>query len=248
MRTILVCVLVVIVMASVVLGDEPAESGAALADVYGAFAPLAVLHRSYADYLFYGSDVVIPDTLASACDATGFLLAIFHLDLAIQTGSAAASTAPWLARLRADLAMFCDRHSQNLVAIAELESPDIDLLKEASDLGLFAEIYRLQGGLQNVFEVYLDGLSDEEDTWTFAVAFSLRTLLMQSAIARIEQDLIAILYGSKEATEPPSFVDEGTAEAIVHLVAVVDIPLDETGLEQALSLAQTLFEVVIGKP
>jgi hypothetical protein len=245
MRTIVVCVLAATVMANVVFGSEPAEVGSAFADVYGVFAPLAVLHRSYADYLFYGSDVVIPATLASACDETGYLLATLHLNLLTQTGAAVVATMPWLARLRANLAIFCDSHSQILTSITAVESPGIAVLKEASDLGLFAEIYRLQGGLQSTFEAYLEGLSDEESTWTFGVAFSLRTLLGQLALESVEPELRAILYGAEEATSPPAFVPESVSDAIKHLIAFVDVHLDATNLEEVRFLAHTIYEYVV---
>lgn len=247
MKAIIGCVLAVAMMASVVFAGVPARSGSAFADLYGAFAPLAVLHRSYADYLFYGADVVIPDTLASACNETGYLLATLHLDLLTQTGAEVVATMPWLARLRADLAIFCDSHSQILTSITAMESVEIDLLKEASDLGLFSDIYSLQRGLQNAFEAYLEGLVDEQGTWRFAVAFSLRTLLRQSALERIEPDLRAILYGAEEAVGPPTFVPDDIADAIENLIAAVNVPLDATSLEEAQLLAQTIYEYVMGE-
>lgn len=241
-----VCVLAVVVLAGVVFGSEPAKSGSAFADVYGAFAPLAVLHRSYADYLFYGTDVVIPDTLASACDETGYLLATLHFDLLVQTGAEIVAAMPWLTRLRADLAVFCDRHSQILPPIAAGDSPDMDMLKEASDLGLFSDIYRLQGGLQSVFEAYLEGLIDEQGIWNFSVAFSLRTLLRQlPPEARIEPGLRAILYGSDDAVGPPPFVSEVIGDAIEHLVALIDIDLDMASKEEVQFLAQAIYEYVV---
>jgi hypothetical protein len=241
------CVLVVVVLACAVCGSESAKLGSAFADVYGAFAPLAVLHRSYADYLFYGTDVSIPDALASACDETGYLLATLHLDLLVQTGTAVAATMPWLARLRADLAVFCDSHSQALSSISAVDSPDIEGLKEASDLGVFSDIYRLQGGLQVTFEAYLDGLSDMQDTWGFAVGFSLRTLLAQSAPERIEPSLSVILYGSEDAEGPPSFVPADVADAIEHLITFVSLPLEGTDLEEAQLLAQFIYEYVVNE-
>lgn len=248
MKAIMGCFLAAVMMACVVFGGEPAELGSAFADVYEAFAPLAVLHRSYADYLFYGTDVAIPDALALACDETGYLLATLHLDLLTQTGTEVVSTMPWLARLRADLAVFCDSHSQVLNSISALDAPDIEMLKEASELGVFSDIYRLQGGLQAAFEAYLDGLSEEQDTWEFAVAFSLRTLLGQSVLGTIEPSLRDILYGSEEAVLPPAFVPKDIAVAIEQLIAFVDVPLDGVSLEEVQLLAQFIYEYVVEKP
>ena len=241
-------VLVVVLLSCIGYGDEPAETGSAFADVYGAFAPLSVLHRSYADYLFYGTDVAIPESLDEACDETGYLLATLYLDLIVQTGPEIVGTMPRLARLRADLALFCESYSQVLITLTSLESPDLAVLKEASTLGVFSDIYHLQGGLQSAFEAYLDGLIDEQGIWAFGVAFSLRTLLTQTDLASIDTGLRAILYGSEDAALPPSFVSDEIASAIERLVTFADRPLDKTNLDEVRYLAQLIYDSVVGQP
>jgi len=231
-----------------VYGLESADFGSAFADVYGAFAPLSVIHRSYADYLFYGTEVAIPSNLDVACDDTGYLLATLHLDLLIQTGAAVVAVMPRLARLRADLAVFCDSHSQILAIIAALDASDLSALKQASELGVFSDIYRLQGELQSVFEAYLDGLSDEQDIWRFGVAFSLRTLLAQDALEEIEHNLLAILYGSEDAVSPPAFVPVEITSVIEQLAVFIDIALDESGEDEVRRLAQIIYGYAIECP
>ena len=222
--------------------------GGAFADVYGAFAPLGVLHRSYADFLFYGTNVVIPDDLAFACEQTGYLLAMLHIDLLTQTGSQVANTIPRLARLRADLAVFYDVHSGQLASISLMDAPDLVILKQASKLGLFSGIYELQQGLQFVFEAYLDGSADKQSTWEFAVAFALKTILDQEDLRKLETSLRDILYGSEGAMLPPTFVPQDIASAIARLVEFVEIPLTVSGVEEIRMLAQLIYDYVVGDP
>ena len=229
-------------------GGEPADFGSAFGDVYGAFAPLSLIHRSYVDYLFYGRNVSIPDDLDTACDETGYLLATLYLDLLIQTGTEVVAVLPRLARLRADLAVFCDSHSQGLAIISALELPDLAVLKEASVLGMFSDIYHLQGGLQSVFEAYLDGLNDQQDIWRFGVAFSLKTLLAQAILDEIEPGLRAILYGSEDAVLPPAFVPEDISAVIEQLAAHIDVPLDGAGLDEVRRLALLIYDYVVEQP
>lgn len=239
---------VAMMFACCVYGGEPAELGSSFADVYGAFAPLSVLHRSYADYLFYGTDVAVPENLAMACDETGYLLATLHLDLLAQTGGEVVSVMPRLARLRVDLAVFCASYAQILTTLSTPEVPDLAVVKEASELGMFSEIYHLQGGLQSVFEAYLDSISDEQDIWEFGVAFSLRTLLTQAVLDRIEPGLRAILHGSEDAVLPPPFVPEEIASVIEKLTMLVDVPLDGTRSDEARHLALLIYEFVMERP
>jgi len=247
MRTLVLCGLLVILLATVVFGEQPAGIGSAFADVYGAFAPLGILHRSYSDFLFYGSDVMIPANLASACEQTGYQLALLHIELLTQTEAQVVDTIPRLTRLRADLAAFCDAQSGMLDDISQMNSPDIDILKGASELRLFSDIYGLQQGLQFTFEAYLDGLENEQETWIFAVAFALRTLLKQAELERIEANLRDILYGSEVATAPPAFVPADVARAIVQLIEFIDVPLEASMVDESRELAQFIYDYVVGE-
>lgn len=243
----MLCGLLAALLSTAVLGGQPAQIGSAFADVYGAFAPLGVLHRSYADFLFYGTEVVIPDDLASSCEETGFLLALLHIDLLSQTGSQVTVTIPRLARLRADLAAFCDVHSETLMGISLMDPPDLVILRQASETGLFSDIYGLQQGLQFAFEAYLDGLEDQQGTWEFAVAFALKTLLNQEDLGKIEESLRDILYGSEEAALPPAFVPQDIKGTIARLVEFIEIPLEASMVDEIRTHAQLIYDYVVGE-
>jgi len=230
------------------LAGQPARMGSAFATVYDAFAPLGVLHRSYADFLFYGTDVVVPDDLDSACEETGYLLALLHIDLLVQTGPQAVAVTPRLARLRADVAIFCDRFSGTLTDILYTNPPDPTMLKVAGELGLFSDIYGLQQGLQSTFEAYLDGFCDEQAMWEFAVAFALRTLLDQEELRMLEPSLRDILYGSTEALFPPAFVPQDVASAIVRLVEFIGVPLEAAMIDEIRACSQLIYEYVLDEP
>lgn len=248
MRAIILCGLAITLLAFAMLGGQPAQMGSAFADVYGAFAPLAVLHRVYADFLFYGTDIVIPDSLATACEETGYLLALLHIDMLTQTGSQVANTMPRLARLRADLAAFCDVHSETLVGISLMNPPDLDVMKGASERGVFSDIYGLQQGLQFVFEAYLDGSANEQSTWKFAIAFALKTTLDQEDLRKLEASLRDILYGSEDATLPPAFLPQDIADAITRLIEFVEVPLEASMVIEVHMLAQRIYDYVIRGP
>jgi hypothetical protein len=239
---------VIIVLTSNILGGQPAQVGSAFSDIYAAAAPLLALHRSYADFLFYGTDVPIPDGLDLACEETGRQLANLHIDLLTQTGSQVVNTLLRLARLRADLAAFCDIHSEDLTAITRMDQSDPDLLESVSDAGLFSDIYEFQLELQLFFEAAFGSYLDPQAAWEFAVAFALNTLLGQGELlSRIEGDLEDILYGSEEAIQPPEFVPEEIAAAIVQLVQYIGVPLDESMMNEVRVLAQVIFNHVLGE-
>jgi len=247
MRTIVFCGLLATLLTTAVLGGQPAQVGSAFADVYEAFAPLGILHRSYADFLFYGSDIVIPDNLVSACEETGYLLALLHIDLLTQTGPHVTETIPRLARLRAELAIFCDTHSGTVEGISLMDPPDVAILKQASELGLFSDIYGLQQGMQFAFEAYLDGLTDEQKTWEFAVAFALKTLLNQEELGKVEGSLRDILYGSEDAAFPPAFVPQDVVVIIARLVEFIKVPLESSVVDEIRTHAQLIYDYVVGE-
>jgi hypothetical protein len=248
MKLIVAGIVLFAVVAVPVLGSQTAQAGSGFADVYGAFAPLGVIHRSYGDYLFYGTEVTIPDGLGSACDDCAYQAALLQVDLYAQTGSYVAMTRPRLAKFRADLADFCSRYSATLEILSATQPADLDALKQASDDGLFVEIYDLQQELQSVFETYLDGIDDEQAKWSFAAAFTLRTLLMQQAPETIDASLRDILYGSADATEPPAFVPEDTAAAIEELLTYIGVSLDPAAVDKTHDLARIIYEYVMNEP
>ncbi len=237
--------LLVFLISAGVLGGEPGFVGSAFADVYDGFAPLMVLHRAYADYLFYGTEFDLPEALDIACDTAGYALAMLQVHLVTQTGSEGLAAAPWIARVRADLALFCERHAQILAAASVWETPDIEALALASDDGFFSDIYALQGGLQSAFEGYLNALVHAQDTWEFGVSFSLRTLLAFSAVEQVDVTLRAILHGGEQAMQPPASVPEDIALAIEQLLAFSGIPLQDEEREHVRQLAHLIYRYVM---
>jgi hypothetical protein len=247
MRAMSAAILLVFTMTLCGVCESPARVGSAFADIYDAFAPLSVFHRSYADFLFYGSDVDVPSGISDACERTGILLGLLQIGLLEQTGSLTLDGLPRLARLRADLAIFCDRFSQTLGELDGQRPPDLQRLKEASGEGLFSGIYDLQLELQAVFERVLAEFTEEPDTWAFGVAFALRTLLNQMQWDTIHADLRSILYGSEEAMTPPSFLQAALVEDIQSLSVYIDVPLDDEAAAVARALAQRIYaEVMAG--
>ncbi len=237
--------LLLLVVAVPAVATPQARVGSGFSDIYSAFAPLGVLHRSYGDYLFYGSNVAIPDGLPSACESCAYEAALLQTELYTQTGSYVAMTQPRLARFRADLAAFCNRYEPTLEGLSQTGASDLEVLHKASEEGLFSTIYDLQQELQSVFEICLDSLREPEEKWSFAAAFSLRTLLKQEAPETISSSLRDILFGSPEATSPPGFVPEVETAAINKLLTYINVPLDETGIEDVHDLAQSVYTYVM---
>jgi hypothetical protein len=168
--------------------------------------------------------------------------------LTTQTNSYGIETLPQLVRFRSHLAGFCEIYNAWLVDIDAMSVLEVDRLKEASTAGLFSGIHDLQQELQAVFETALDVLPDPADRWAFGVAFSLRTLLMQEAWTVIDEDLRDILYGAEDAVSLPAFVDEELAIVIEDLMEFVGIPLDEDAATGARTLAQMVYDTVLGAP
>lgn len=245
---VVVTCFIVFLASCVALCSPLAQMGSGFAEAYGAFAPLVALHRIYADHLFYGSEISIPEGVASACDETGYQLALLHLELLSQTKSQVVATRPRLTRLRADLALCCEAHSQTLSDISLGVEVDVDVLKSASDEGLFSGIYALQQGLQLALETVLEEIGDEQGTWEFAVAFALKTVLDQQRLSQLDAGLQDILYGSDQADAPPAFVPQDVAQDIVRLAEFVDIPI-ALEMEGALrELIQSIYEYVLNVP
>lgn len=248
MRTLILFGCFVAMVGLSAIGSVPADTGRAFAEIYDAFAPFGVLYRTYADHLFYGNDVTIPSGVSDVCERLGTLLGLLQIDLATQTGSYGVETMSQLVRFRSRLAGFCEIYGVWLTDIDAMGVPDIDRLKEASAAGLFSEIHDLQADLQTVFETALDVLPDPADQWSFGVAFSLRTLLMQEHWAILDEDLRNILYGSEDASSLPAFVDETLAVTIEALTEFIGVPLDREASSTARALAQTVYDTVLHRP
>jgi hypothetical protein len=218
--------------------------GSRFADVYDAFAPLGLLHESYADYLFRGSGVTIPGGLAGACDRLSEAIGALGPLLPSEAGTQSASRIAWT-QLAIDVEAFCSLYCPTLGAIEASPEVDLELLEGAADARLFARIYDLNAALDGIFEETFDATADEESRWCFAVSFTVRSMIDRDRIARIDQDLIAVFYGATEATSAPFPVRSGVSEAMAGLVSLCGRDLDPSESEQARQWAAEIHEAFV---
>ncbi len=233
---------------AVACSGSPALLGSQFADAYAAFAPLYVLHRSYGEYLFNGTAVEIPADLEASCSRFSYELALFHVDYVVQTESATAGGLAYMARLRAESASFCDVYDGSIRAIAESDEVDYDVLSAVSDEGLFAEIKRMNDLMETALDEILAGMGEGIERWAFAVTFSLRTLLNQTEVERINTNLREILYADPEGIAAPFAVPTDVASAMGRLVELSGRELSETEVEDAVRSATVIYEHFVAGP
>lgn len=238
----------VLTLVSVVVIGSPALLGSRFADAYTAYAPLYVFHRSYAEYLFNGTEVEIPAELAASCDRFSYELALFHLDYVVQTESASAAGLAYLARLRAESTSFCDAYGGAIDAIAGLEGVDYEALGEASDQGLFAGIKRINDLMESTLDEILAGLGEGIERWAFAVTFSMRSFLNQTEVERIDANLREILYADPEGVAPPFAVPDEIAVSMETLLDLSDRELSDAEVVESFRAAAALYEYFVGEP
>jgi len=231
-----------------VFSESSVQMGVSFADAFTAFAPLGLLHRSYSDYLFQGTPVAIPNGAALACEATALKLGELHLNLLTQTSSSISLTMPIIASLRGVLAGFCSEWNLTLERWARAEPLDKELLAQASDDGLFAEIKALQDRMQGLLDAFLDGIEEDQALWAFGVAFAMQSMLAQDGIPQIDASIHDILYGASEATEPPTFVPPELADLLIGLAALGGRTLDDDESARAAELARAILDSLLSLP
>jgi len=229
-------------VAAVACSASPARLGSLYADVYGAFAPLYVLYRSYADHLFSGAPVRIPPSLESSCERYSYELAVFHVEYVQQTGSATVAGLARLVRLRVESSAFCDSYDEWIRTLADPKETDADLLSAASEEGLFSAIKQLNDSMGEALDEILAGLGDGIERWTFAVTFSVRALLRQTEVDRIDANLREILYADPNGTAPPFDVPAEIVDAMEQLVGLAGRDLSEAEAAEAYRLATAIYE------
>ena len=236
MRGIVAVFTLIIVLSSVAVSSPEAVLGSQFADLYSSFAPLYGLYRSYADYLFRGSSVAVPQGIVSSCDRLTAALYRISLDSLLKTPSEALS---FLASLRLDAAEFCLSYRLTLEEI-ERASPDglIPLLDRASDEGLFASINRLNRMLEETLSQVLASLGGDLERWRFGVVFAVRTIIDRDSIDRIDEDLRGIFYG--EGGSPPVELPEEVSAAMAGLISLSGRPLSGGEADQARYLAECI--------
>lgn len=222
-----------------------ARLGSIFADVYTAFAPLYALHDSYANYLFTGSEVIVPSGLDEACEELSQHLGKLHMGLIIQTDSQRVEAVTYLADLQGSVASFCATHQEQIVAIAAMEENDLTLFSQASERGLFAEIKELRTLLDEVFTLTLENLTEERDQWMFKAAFVIRTLINQEEIEQINVSLEQILLGSEETPAPPEDLPKEVLQGLHALVSFSGRKLTPQEQEEVVTLTRAIYAYLV---
>jgi hypothetical protein len=230
---------------SLACGAFEAELGARFADAYTVFAPLFLFHRSYADHLFLGTGVEIPIHLVESCQSFSYQLALLQIDLIEQTAPQMPETMNFVLRLRMEQAAYCDRHVSTLERIATVPEADRAMLEAASNSGLFAGILTLSDLLELALDAALTELEGDLGPWRFAVAFSMRGVLNQQPVERIDVNLSEILYGAEEATGPPLHVPDTVADAMAGLIELSGRGLTDEEAALAVGHARIVYRFII---
>ncbi len=243
-RLCLCCLIFLVVLAPGCLAS-PAHVGSAFADAYSAFAPLYALYRSYAEYLFHGSVVVVPLDLESACQSCSTRLENLQMTFIVQTDLPYTEEVGYVVRLRERVASFCENYREPITTIASAESIDLSFLARAAEDDLFASISDLNTLFEKTLNLTIENLEEANDRWMFSTAFATRTLMNQEAIVRIDAALEPILLGSEETSPPPANLPEEITHAIQSLAALTGHELSPQERAQADTLARSIHAFLI---
>jgi len=224
---------------------SPAHVGSAFADAYSAFAPLYALYRSYAEYLFRGSTVVVPLGLESACQSCSTRLENLQMTFLSQPESSHSEEVGYVVRLREKVASFCEAYRQPIAAIASAEAIDLSFLAQAAEDDLFSSISDLNTLFEKTLSLTIENIEEASDRWMFNTAFATRTLINQAAILRIDAALKSILLGSEEASPPPEHLPEEITTALQSLADLVGHELSPQEAEQAAALSRSIHAFLV---
>ena len=236
--------IILILLASVALAT-PAHLGSAFADAYSAFAPLYALYRSYAEYLFQGTAVVVPAGLEPACQSCSKNLETLQVTFIVQTDSQRLEEVGYLVRLRGKLSTFCESYRESIATIAVTEPIDLPFLDQAAEEDLFASISNLNTLFEELLNLTIENLKETHDRWAFNAAFATRTLLNQKTIERIDPALEPILLGSEETSPPPEHLPDKIAQALQSLVTLSGRDLSLQEQVTAGTLARTIHAFLV---
>ena len=244
-RLCLCCLIFLVVLAPGCFAS-PAHVGSALADAYSAFAPLYALYRSYAEYLFHGSAVVVPLGLESACQSCSTRLENLQMTFIVQTDSQRVEEVGYLVRLRGKLASFCENFHGPIAAIAVADPIDVSLLDQAAEENLFASISKLNELFEKLLNLTIKNLEETHDRWAFNTAFATRTLMNQETIEWIDAALEPILLGSEETSPPPQEnLPEEIMKALQSLAALSGRDLSSQEQMEAGALARSIHAFLV---
>ena len=238
--------LVGLCLMAVACAGSPASLGSQFADAYAAFAPLYAVYRAYAEYLFSGTAVEVPGGLVDSCERFSYELARFHVDYVLQTESATAGGLGYVIRLRAESSAFCGTYEETIGSVISTRG-DEEVLEAASDEGFFAEIKGLNDLMEAALDEILAGMGEGVERWAFAVAFSIRTVLNQPEIVRIDPNLREILYADAEGTAPPFQVPAEIGTAMERLLDLAGRELTEEEGRAAAQSAGAIYEYFIAQ-
>lgn len=265
-RLCLCCLVFLVVFAPGCIAS-PAHVGSAFADAYSAFAPLYTLYRSYAEYLFRGSAVVVPPGLESACQSCSTRLDSLQMTFIVQTDSPYTEEVGYVVRLRERVTSFCENYREPITAIASAESIDLSFLAQADEDDLFASISDLNTLFDKTLNLTIENLEEASDRWMFNTAFATRTLMNQEKIERIHFSLELTLltsslpeHRSKEIMEalqffsvlndrelpaPPENLPEEIMKALQSLAALTGRELSPQERAQAGTLARSIHAFLV---
>lgn len=224
--------------------SSPASVGLDFADSYSAFAPLYTLYKSYANFLFAGTQIVIPPDLGGACSQFRDDLSALQVEIITQTDSQRIEQVTRIAHLRQTTGTFCQRYHDTISVIASLAVADLDTFKQAADGGLFAAISDENKELEGLFSSMLDTYTGSEQ-WKFAVAFSMRTVLKQRDLVKLDSNLREILLGPKDHPYEAGIVPPAILSQARELAALAGISLDDTERQRAISLTREIYDYLM---
>ena len=237
--------LIILVLLAPVASASPAHLGSAFADAYSAFAPLYALYRSYAEYLFQGTDVVVPPGLETACQSCSKNLETLQVTFIVQTDSQRVEEVGYLVRLREKLSSFCESYRESIATIAVTDPIELTFLDQAAEEDLFASISNLNELFEELLNLTIENLKETHDRWAFNATFATRTLLTQETIERIDPALEPILLGSEEASPPPEDLPEEIIQALQSLAALSGRDLSLQEQVEAGALARTIHAFLV---
>jgi len=245
MRVSLVVFACVLLGGNTCLTARPSSMAVVFADAFAALGPLLSVYNAYAQYQFTGTPVNVPFDLSATCEQVTSSFAWLRDELACQSASADSAVMTDAAWLALDVEGFCVRHESLLQSLSHTISVSREILDVASGTRLFAAIHAVDDRLQQLMSDVFNGLADGCAVWSFAVTFSMRTILTQITLERIDPSLHAILYGTPDATGPPFAVPVGVEAAMATLVAVQGIDLSEEEADIARAAADVILTYLL---
>jgi len=224
--------------------SSPASVGSTFADTYSAFSPLYALYKSYANFLFSGTEIVVPPNLEQACPHLQDRLKTLQIEIITQTDSQRIEQVTRLAHLHQTTDAFCQTYEDMISSIASLPAVELDAFKQAADDGLFVAISEENKELEGLFSSTLDTYTRREQ-WKFAVAFSIRTILEQGDLVRLDSSLSEILLGPGDDPYDAGIVPAAVLPQVEELAVLAGVDLDDAHKEQVLALAHAIYDYLM---